>query len=779
MNAPSARNPDKRAYRRLALLFLGTNKTLPRKPRPTRLLFMLTAFFLPLACRALAAGEIAPGDPFADRAPIAPFKQWFDVRIPPPSEYKPGPPETFTLSNGATVFLLPDRALPLVTLLIRVKAGERAAPAEKAGLARITAETMLRGGGQERPGTLWTRENADVGAVAGLSADHDAAAGGLTTLKEDFPRLATALAAVIRNPAFPPDALETALAEVRLAVAGRAEHPFETAREELLKAAYGNDASRLRPITYETLARIRRADVVEFHRRFWRCDRMFLGLTGDFDAPSAKDLLEKIFGQKGAETDANATEEVSSPPPFRRKQIVIADLPDRRQTAVLLGHLVDLNRASPDYPAVLVMNEILSGGGKGRLNAELTQKRRWAAAVRGRLEAPLDGPGLFTCATTTGPDQAAAAANVILAEIRRLREEGVTESETQTARETLRQAFIFNDDTPEKRLSRALDHAVFKAAPDLPERTYKALASVTADDVRRVARVYLDPERPAAVFVGDARRLRDDGDLLKDAVRADAALPPPPQIPLLLDPDREEQGKKLLDQMLAACGGKTAFAAIRSLHLDLRLHVAGLKLDGALRLIPPGRIRADVAGPFGPISQIISGEKAWRAMGSRVQAVPREEAVDNLRALLLTDFGILSLLAGGWEGVNVQTITPLLEPSSESGGALCSFPGVVLESQSLGRIRLYLDEKTKRPVLLKYRLQSGEGEKRFLKPRAFGTLTTASWITDRNPMLSISVEILNIRFNSELADDLFLEPRKAEPPPPFAAETTPAQTPAP
>jgi hypothetical protein len=175
----------------------------------------------------------------------------------------------------------------------------------------------------------------------------------------------------------------------------------------------------------------------------------------------------------------------------------------------------------------------------------------------------------------------------------------------------------------------------------------------------------------------------------------------------------------------------------------------------------PDRVRADIAGPLGAITQISTPEAAWQASGFWTKETPPAEARKNLRALVTTDLGILQLLAAGRVGYNVQALDPLA-----SGGR--SLLGVLLEAAPFGRIRVYFDARTKLLAQVHYLPEGAtrEAALTFSNHARFGKLTLARHMEDSDPKTKTKVvEVQGIQFNPELDPELFQRPRRATAPP--------------
>src|SRR5207249_3328121 len=80
------------------------------------------------------------------------------------------------------------------------------------------------------------------------------------------------------------------------AIRRRPDSPAGIAGREFRKLLYGADHPLGRESTIETVSRITRDDLVDFHRQYFTPSGLILGVTGDFEKPAMLDVLRKVFG---------------------------------------------------------------------------------------------------------------------------------------------------------------------------------------------------------------------------------------------------------------------------------------------------------------------------------------------------------------------------------------------------------------------------------------------------------------------------------------------------
>lgn len=436
---------------------------------------------------------------------IPPHKPWNQVPNTPLKESTPPKPERIVLPSGLTVFLLPDSELPLIECTLILRVGDIHEEESLAGLSNAMMSVMRTGGSDAWPG-----DKLDT-ALEGLAAEVTFASGletstvNMNALKEDFPRVLDMISSVLRNPSFPEDKLKIQLTQARTAVSKRNDSPVMISGREFRRALYGKNSHYARVVEYATLAKIDRTALLNFHKNNVHPARMICGIAGDFKKDEIVAALNKAFADWPS---AAPPAQVNPPLTFTPgPRTFFVERPRINQTAIMLGHGLDLRRDHADYPAVQMMNEILSGGMSARLFTEVRTRKGLAYSVRGQAMANYDRPGLFYASVLTRNEQAIDAADAVKAEIVRLRDGGVTETELSEAREGVLNSHVFQYDSTTKILQQQMTYELYGYPADFTATLLARLKTVTTADIQRVAKTYLVPEKSILIAVGNTEGL--------------------------------------------------------------------------------------------------------------------------------------------------------------------------------------------------------------------------------------------------------------------------------
>jgi zinc protease len=179
---------------------------------------------------------------------------------------------------------------------------------------------------------------------------------------------------------------------------------------------------------------------------------------------------------------------------------------DVTQANITLGHL-GVTRDNPDYYAIQVMNYLLGGGFNSYLVAKIREEKGWAYDV-GSAFGPGKYAGEFSVSMQTKNEVAEQAIEAALAEIRRMREQPVSEQELKDTKAYLTGSFPLRLDTSRKIVGMLATIEYYGLGLDYVDRYPGLINAVTAADVQRVAQKYLDPNRYALSIVADLSKAK-------------------------------------------------------------------------------------------------------------------------------------------------------------------------------------------------------------------------------------------------------------------------------
>lgn len=460
-------------------------------------------------------------------SPPAVASDWHKIKAPPLRAVMPEQPRRVVLDNGLVILLLPDRELPLVSVTVFAPGGSLGEPAEKTGLATLYGQTWRSGGTRTRSGDEIDDFLALRAAVVESASDDDSTILSANCLKSDFDDVFQVVVELLQAPEFRQDKLDLAKRQMMTGIARRNDSPQSIVQREAVKLAYGAGHPLARTPEYATVAAVTREDLREWHKRYMQPNAMLLGLSGDFDAGEMEAKLRKWLGgwAKGPSVPKGQLEFAPTKP-----GVYFVEKADVNQASIQLVQL-GTTRKNPDYYALEVMNEVLGGGFSARLFSNVRSKKGLAYSVGGGVGLGWEYPATYRLAMGTASKNAVQAVQALYDEVRGMVKNEPTAEEVEHAKEAILNSFVFNFDSQAKVLADRMRLEFYGYPPDFTAKYPEAIAKVTVEDVRRVAKKYLNPDGFAVLVVGKGAEFGTPLASLGSVTPVDITIPPPPAAP--------------------------------------------------------------------------------------------------------------------------------------------------------------------------------------------------------------------------------------------------------
>jgi zinc protease len=412
------------------------------------------------------------------------------------------------LKNGMVVYIAEDRALPLVNVALTVRVGSWLDPAGKEGLAGFTGSQMRRGGTKSLAAEELDEKLDFLAAQASTGIGPTSGSASLNCLADNLDEALRIFVEMLREPRFQEDRLALAKEQALQEMKKRNDDSADIEGREWGVLLYGEDFFTNRFTTETSVKGLTRDDLLDFHRRYFHPSNMTAAVSGAFSRPDMLRKLEAAFAgwpsPKPTPPPIPATIGPAAPGLYRIEK-------DVNQGRVSIG-LATVKRDHPDVYALEVMNEILGGSGfTSRITRTVRSNEGLAYSAGSGLSPGVWYPGRFRAAFQSKSRSVPYATSLVMDEIRKIREGGVSEEELETIKKSLTESF------PSSFASKAQSMAIF-ASDEYTRRdpsywrTYRdRIRAVTAADVQRVAREHLVPERMIVLVVGQQEEI-DLGD---------------------------------------------------------------------------------------------------------------------------------------------------------------------------------------------------------------------------------------------------------------------------
>lgn len=414
----------------------------------------------------------------------------------------PGPEDItrVELPNGITILTRSNFASPSVVMSGYLPAGSVFEPLEKLGMAHFNALALMRGTSKRSFQQLFEALES-CGASMGFGASVHNTSFGARSLAEDLPMLLGILSEVLQEPAFPIEHIERLRGQILTGLGIRDQDTADRAEMAFEEIVFPNHPYGRPSDGYpDTIRRISRTDIQEFHAHCFGPRGMTLVIVGAIDPQQAVDRVQAALGSW---TNPLQPEMASFPElvPLEhevRKHIVI---PGKVQTDLIMGCLGP-KRKSPDHLAASVGNNILGQFGMmGRIGDVVREQAGLAYNASTSLNAWINA-GSWEVSAGVNPANLERAIELINAEIRRFISEPVTQEEIEDTKAHYVGRLPLSLESNSGVANALLNLERFQLGLDYYQHYAAMVAGVTPEMILEAAQLWLDPSRFAVISAG-------------------------------------------------------------------------------------------------------------------------------------------------------------------------------------------------------------------------------------------------------------------------------------
>lgn len=426
----------------------------------------------------------------------------------PDLEFQPPEVSEHRLSNGVTVFFLPDSTLPLVGFQARFAGGWGRFDRSRYAAGTALPTLLRRGGTRDRPPDSVTHALEYLALQTTFGGSGESVTSTMNTLTEHLDDAVALWTEMLREPGF--DSAEVDLWREREleAVRRRSDDPGRLAFSEFNRLLYGDH-----PVGWEmreddlSPAHLTSEAVHWVHRRVLCPENLLLGVVGDASWDEVGPLLEREmegWGPCVEPTPDPPQAQVGAPPGVYLIPKAV------NQSVVVLAHPVTLKQGDgPDYFAAQIGNSILGAGGfSSRLLGRVRTEEGLAYGASSIWTTPRRYDGLLGATTRTRTDATVEVIQVIQETLRSMIDDPATAGDVQTAVDEWVNGWVFNFASPSRMVGRMIAYRASGLPDDWLERYLAGIQAVDAPSVEAVYRRHLRPGELVILVVGDEEALR-------------------------------------------------------------------------------------------------------------------------------------------------------------------------------------------------------------------------------------------------------------------------------
>jgi zinc protease len=558
----------------------------------------------------------AVADPWAGRTDLIAFPT-----VKPPVALEVPKIEEFKLSNGLQVYAVKSDRLPVVALQLAIRAGRMHEPRARLGVSEITADMLVKGTRQRDAAGL-AKAIDFVGGTIAADSTFEATLVSCSVLSRYVSTCLDLVPEMIMQPTFP----DAEIAKLRDGLVGtlrqRLDDATALASAHAQNLLWGNDHVRGWINSEQSISAIKRDDVVTWHRTWFVPGNAMLVITGDIDVKKLKGDLERSFGawRKGPVPPAPSYSEQG----LSGSRIRLVDKPGQTQTHIRIAQF-GIKHDDARFFDTMVWNYVLGGGPSSRFARTLRYPAGKAAVAGSTFDRNLDR-GSFVASAVTRNADAVATAKGMLAEIAKMAKEGPSKEEVTTAIISIADGYPMRFQSAADLGAALIGAEMHGFGQEYLTNFPLAIAQVDPADAKRAASEILDPKAYVMVLVGDAKDLEPA--LKKEGWRYEkVAFSEPVTAPVRLpevqvDPKTAAAARKLIDEALAAKGGKAKLASLKSLKLvaagTTTVQGTSVPVEISRVFLAPDKMRIDAAlkPPRAPQDVVVTigvaGQTAWQ-----------------------------------------------------------------------------------------------------------------------------------------------------------------------
>lgn len=401
------------------------------------------------------------------------------------------PVQSWTTDQGTRVYFIETHALPIVDVQISFLAGSAFDPADRVGLASMTASLLDQGAGALSEKEV-AEALADIGAQMTASAGMDSASVSLRTLS-DPERRATAVGLMtdaIARPHFDAAVFKRDQARSIAALKEALTKPQVLSQRAYMAAIYP-DHPYGRLVTPESVAAIDRSDLARFWRQHYSASRASIALVGDLTRTEAEALAVQLTAALPA--DQPDVPRTLPKPSATTAKVVRVDHP-ASQAHLLVG-TPSVARDDPEQIALQVGNYTLGGGGfVSLLTKAVREDRGYAYSVYSYFDPKLvNGP--FTIGLETKRAQANDALKVVDGVLGDFLRRGPSAVQLKAAQDNIAGGFALRIDSNSKLAANLGVMAFYGLPTDWLEKYPERVRALTPEAVRAAFQKHVKPEQ--------------------------------------------------------------------------------------------------------------------------------------------------------------------------------------------------------------------------------------------------------------------------------------------
>lgn len=422
--------------------------------------------------------------------------------------------EITRFANGLAILTekMPD--VRSATLGFFFKKGSRHEPENLNGISHFIEHTVFKGT-TKRSALEIAVETDRLGGNFDAFTMQEMTGFAMKTIDRDLPRAFDLMADMLTNPLFDETELkreqQVIIEEMRMVE----DSPEDFLGEIFNRAIFKNHPLGL-PIEgiAETVRRFNHDVTTDFHQKVFQPENLIIAAAGNIEHAQIVELAEKFFGrERSTNRESLTTAAEFAAPPHIAAPILLKKKRGLEQSHFILATPWISSGSSRRYAAHLLEN-ILGNGTSSRLWQTIRERNGLAYSV-GAGGVSFEDCGFFSVYAGTAPEQIGKAVDLSIAELRKIKREGVREDELELAKQQSVATILLGlEDSSTRAANLAQQEITFGKIIPLDE-TLQKIESVTREEIRDLAQEFFQTESIALAALGNLNGLKIERERLQ------------------------------------------------------------------------------------------------------------------------------------------------------------------------------------------------------------------------------------------------------------------------
>lgn len=412
--------------------------------------------------------------------------------------------QRFELSNGVVLLVQENHLDNTVAIRGSFKGGMIFDPADKPGVASLTA-MMMNKGTQKYNKLELADQLAEIGSNVFFNCSLEAGAFGCRTLSENLDQSFDLMFEQFKYPTFPPEELEKLKKRHIDRLKQRLDSTDDMAAEKVYQYLYPEHHPHYHYSTDYLIAateRIKLEDIQKFHQEHYGLKNMIIAVVGDVDT---EDIIERFeTGLKELNPENAAQIIIPEIALNDRSERLLKTVKGKANMSIIMGHQTSLKRASDDYFAAVLANHPLGRSSiSSRLGLKVRDELGLTYGIFSYFSQVSLGAGTWIISVSTHPENIDKTIDASLEVVGQYLKEGISEKELADSKSAMIGSYLVGLGTNPDIARRLISIEYHQLGLDYIHQRAEQINQVTQADVNVAMNKYLHPDKLAIGIAGD------------------------------------------------------------------------------------------------------------------------------------------------------------------------------------------------------------------------------------------------------------------------------------